>query len=92
MISLRRVRVVGESIAAGAPLLTHICTTLLTHICTVGVCGTRPRRGPPAALPGQACDGKLGAMVRIAPPEGGGTKFFIGSSNRFEKRIGLNRG
>ena len=27
----------------------------------------KTRRGPPAALPGQSCDGMLGAMVRIAP-------------------------
>ena len=64
VMSLRRVRVrvVVESIAAGAPPLTHICT--------VGACGTRPRCGPPAALPRQACGGMLGAMVRIAPPKG----------------------
>jgi hypothetical protein len=43
-IYLRRVRVVGHSIAAGAPPLTHVCA--------VGACGIRPRRGPPAASPG----------------------------------------
>ena len=69
MISLRRVRVVGEGIAAGAPPLTHICT--------VGACGKRPRRGPPAALPRKACDGMLGAIVRIAQPQVVGASFFV---------------
>jgi hypothetical protein len=41
---LRRARIVGRSFAAGAPPLTHVCT--------VGACGTKPRRGPLAALPG----------------------------------------
>jgi hypothetical protein len=50
------VRVVGESIASGAPPLTHIFT--------VGACGTRPRRGPPAALPRKACHGMLGGAHR----------------------------
>ena len=74
-ISLRRVRVVGETIAAGA--------SPLTHICTVGACGTRPRRGPPAALPRKACDGMLGAMVRIAQPQVVGARFFVDSCKRF---------
>jgi hypothetical protein len=55
-ISLRRVRVVGESIAAGAQPLTHLCT--------VGACGTRPRRGPQAALPRNACGCMLGGAHR----------------------------
>ena len=42
-------------------------TPPLTHIFTVGACGTRPRRGPPAALPRKACHGMLG--VRIAQPQ-----------------------
>jgi hypothetical protein len=41
---LRRVFVDGRSFAAGAPALTHVYT--------VGACGTKPRRGSPAALPG----------------------------------------
>ena len=41
---LRRVQVVGRSFAAGALALTNI------H--TAGDYGTRPRRGPPAGLPG----------------------------------------
>ena len=84
----RRARVVGHSIAAGAPPLTHVCT--------VGAGGTRPRRGPPAALPGQACGGMLGAMVYIAlrrvvvPLRV--ARFFIDSPSRFEKGIGLKSG
>ena len=61
------VRVVGKRIAAGAPPLTHICT--------VGACGARHRRGPPAALPRKACDGMLGAMVRVAQPQVVGARF-----------------
>jgi len=41
---LRRVFVDCRSLAAGA--------SALTHVCAVGACGTRPRREPPAALPG----------------------------------------
>jgi hypothetical protein len=41
---LRRARDVGRSFAAGA--------SVLTHVCTVGACGTKLRRGPPEALPG----------------------------------------
>jgi len=78
-IYLRRVRVAGHRIAAGAPPLTHVCT--------VGACGTRPRRGPPAALPGQTCGGILGAMVRIALPQGVGARFIVDFSIIFEKRI-----
>ena len=43
-MNLRRARVVGRSYAAGAHLLTHICT--------VGACGKKNRHGPLAALPG----------------------------------------
>jgi hypothetical protein len=83
-IYLRRVRVVGHSITPGAPPLTHVCT--------VGACDKRPRRGPPAALPGQACGGMPGTMVRIAPPQNCEATFFFDSSKRFEKKIWLNRG
>jgi len=48
--------------------------------------------GPPAALPGQASGGMLGAMVRIGPPQDGLARFFIDSSSRFEKKIGLKSG
>jgi hypothetical protein len=41
---LRRDFVDCHSLAAGAPALTHVCTA--------GACGTKTRRGPPAALPG----------------------------------------
>jgi hypothetical protein len=40
----RRAEIDGRGFAAGAPALTHVCT--------VGACGTKPRRGPPATLPG----------------------------------------
>jgi hypothetical protein len=46
----------GRSFSAGGPALTHLCT--------VGACGTRPGRGPPAALPGVGV--WHGAMTRIA--------------------------
>ena len=74
-IVIYRVRVVGESIAAGAPPLTHICT--------VGACGTRRRRGPRAALLRKACDGMHGAIVRIAQPQVVGARFIVGSCKRF---------
>jgi hypothetical protein len=51
--------------------------------CTVGASGTRPRRGPSAALPGQACDGMLGTVVRIAPPQDCEARFLVDSSQRF---------
>ena len=41
---LRRAFVDGHSLAAGAPALAHVCAA--------GAYGTKPRRGPPAALPG----------------------------------------
>jgi hypothetical protein len=44
---------------AGAPTLTHVCTA--------GACGTKPRRGPPAAMPGEGVWRMLEAMARIAP-------------------------
>jgi hypothetical protein len=44
---------------------------------------TKPRRGPPATLPRQACDGMLGAMVRIAPPKDCEARFFFDSCKRF---------
>jgi hypothetical protein len=65
---LGRVFVDGRSFAAGAPALTHVFT--------VGACGTKPRRGPPAALSEAGVwrhawgDGALrqqGAMMRMAP-------------------------
>jgi hypothetical protein len=70
-----RVLVDGRSVAAGAPALTHICT--------VGACGTKPRRGPPAGLPGQAFDGMLGATVRIAHPQDCEARFFVNFCERF---------
>jgi hypothetical protein len=56
---LRRVQVVGRALFYRAPPLTHVCTA--------GACGTKPRRGPLAALRGQALRGMLGAIARIAP-------------------------
>ena len=82
-IYLRRVRVVGHSIAVGAPPLTHVCA--------VGACGKRPRRGPPAALPGQACDGMLGTVEHIAPPKDCGARFFVDSSKRYERKFWKKR-
>jgi hypothetical protein len=77
MISLRRVRVVGEGIAAGAPPLTHICT--------VGACGKRPRRGPPAALPRKCVwrhAWRVGARRSTAIV---GARFIVGSCKRFTR-------
>jgi hypothetical protein len=42
----RRVFVDGPSFTAGTPALAHVCT--------VGACGTKPRREPQAALPGES--------------------------------------
>jgi hypothetical protein len=55
---LRQARVDGRSLAAGAPALTQVCT--------VGACGTKPRRGPPEAKPGD------GAHCRSAAQRGHG--------------------
>ena len=82
-IYLRRDRV-SSRITAGAPPLKHIFT--------VGACGTRPRRGPPAALPGQAIGDMLGAMVRIAPPQDFEAIYFVDSSQRFEGGLGEKSG
>jgi hypothetical protein len=62
-MTLRRARVVGRSIAAGAQSLKYVCT--------VGACGKKKlgvnlRR----SCRGQARGGMLGAMARIAPAGG----------------------
>jgi len=61
---LRRARVAGQSISAGAPALTHVCT-----VCDYG---TKSRRGPPAALPGAGIWRNAWVDVRIAPERGDG--------------------
>jgi hypothetical protein len=60
---LRRARVVARSFAAGAQLLTLVCT--------VGACGKK-QLGAGLRWPcrGQACGGMLGAMARVAPAGG----------------------
>jgi hypothetical protein len=61
-IYLRRARVVGRSFAAGAPALKHVGI--------IGDYSTKPRRGPPAALPGRwrwRAFSQHGAIARIAP-------------------------
>jgi hypothetical protein len=60
---LRRVLVDGRSIEAGAPALAHVNA--------VGACGTKPRRGPPAALPG------AGARRPCCPWYALGTLFLV---------------
>ena len=62
----------------------------MKHIFTVGACGIKLRSGPPAALPGQACDGMLGTMVRIAPTQDCEARSFVDSSIRFEKESTRN--
>jgi hypothetical protein len=69
-IYLRRIRVAGHSISAGAPPLTHVCT--------VGACGTRPRHGPPAALPRKAVRRHAWRDGAHCPPQDGALgRFFI---------------
>jgi hypothetical protein len=82
---LRRVFVDGRHVAAGAQALTHVCT--------VGACGLKPRRRPPAAMPGEGvwrrawgggahCPSAAHeAMVRIAP------RFLVPQPNGKQKLI-----
>ena len=65
-IYLRRDRVVGVVPAVGIPWLRGGRAPASFSRCYAAcACGTKTRRGPPAALPGQTCGGMLGAMANI---------------------------
>jgi|AntAceMinimDraft_5_1070358.scaffolds.fasta_scaffold35631_1 hypothetical protein len=58
------------------------------HFCGRSTTDTYLYRWSPAARPGQAFDGMLGAVVRIAPPQDCGARFFVDSSKRIEGGLG----